>query len=147
MVDTVTGFKIMIIVMLFYSASISLVAYAIPTDARHYLNLFEDQTGRMDADRIGAQIESGLSKQTNIPVIEIGALVFYSGNILLDFILNFLFAVPEMIGFLFAGFLTLVNLPVGIAHIIQAFSSVAVMGWYVIGLIQMVTSVRSGRAV
>lgn len=146
-VEITTGFKILVLVMLFYSASISIITATIPADAVDYIDIFNDDQGRMNLNSTGAQLQQGLEQQRDIPVIEIAALVFYSGNILIDLILNFIFAIPEMVGFILAGIMLLISLPVEIAQIIELFSAVAITAWYAVGLIQMLTNVRSGRLV
>jgi hypothetical protein len=146
-IDTITGFKIMIIVMLFYSFSITLLVNSLPDTALNPASIFQDVDDRFNIESIGSEIQGGLESQTNIPVYDLGALVFYSGNILIDLLLNFLFAIPQMIGFLFAGILILISLPTTISHLIQIFASVAVTAWYVISLVQLLTNVRTGRMV
>lgn len=141
-------FKGTIIVMLFYSFCITMLAYAMPAEALQYNTMFsQSQEATIDLDSISQQVEGSLQDQTNIPVIELGALVFYSGNILLDLLLNFAFALPQMFSLLINGFLAIFNIDSGIAVIIQGFASGAMLIVYFISLIQMLTNVRSGRIV
>lgn len=144
----VSGFKVMIIVMLFYAVSITMIAYALEgTTAGNQILPFQELANDVDLEGTSAQIEDSLTQQTNIPVIEVGALVFYSGNILIDLLLNFVYAVPQMLGLLIHGITTLFNLDSVIFAYVQIFSSVLITALYFIGLIQLLTGVRSGRVV
>lgn len=146
MTDTMQTFKVTILVMLFYSFGITLLAYAIPNDAKTYITSFSDLAQDISLQETGNKVQDSLESQTNIPIIELGALVFYSGNILLDLILNFIFAVPEMVGLLIQGLLFLINVDSYIWATVQLFSSVVLIVMYFIGLMQMLTGIRSGRA-
>lgn len=144
---TVTTFKVMIIAMLFYSFCITLISYAIPADARMYVTSFSEATDNIGMEEIGTQVEETMTRQTDIPVIEVGALVFYSGNILLDLLLNFAYAIPQMFGLLLHGLMILFNVDTYIWAVMQLFASVVITALYLIGLIQLLTGVRSGRLI
>jgi hypothetical protein len=141
------GFKVTLVVMLFYSLSINLLVYAIPANARHYVTAFSQNTNTYDIESIGEEVQGGLTKQSNIPIIEAGALVFYSGNFLIDLILNFLYAIPQMFGYLIFAITTLFNLDHFIVAAVQLFASVLITVLYMVGLIQLLTGIRSGRIV
>jgi len=86
-----------IILQLFYSFGITLLSHAIigmdPTYSAYLSPYSESATS---IKNITNQIEGSLSSQMNIPVIDLGALVFYSGNIIVDLMMNFFFAVPSL---------------------------------------------------
>lgn len=140
-------FKITLIVMLFFSSGITLIAYALPTESKPYISVYEGFSHNYDLTNVSNEIKSSLDSQTNIPVVEIGAMVFYSGNILLDLLLNFGFALPEMVGFVIWGFTEIFNLDGSIILIVQAFATVSMMITYFVALINMITAIRSGRVV
>lgn len=143
--NTIEWFKVMLIMCLFYSVSINILTYTMPSASLHYVTGFSDLAGSIDLNDVAGEVQNSVEAQTNIPVIEIGALVFYSGNILIDLLLNFAFAIPEMIGLLITGFLMLVSVDAGIARYIQLFASVTIMVVYFISIIQLLLGVRSGR--
>ena len=145
--EMMTWFKAIIVVMLFYSVSITLITYALPAESKHYVDPFSDVASEINLENTSAQLRSSVEAQTNIPVIELGALVFYSGNILVDLLLNFAFAIPEMIGLVINGVMLLLNIDSYIFAIVEIFAAVMVTVLYFIGLIQLLTSVRSGRMV
>lgn len=140
-------FKVMIIVQLFFAVSITILTQTLPADSLNYVTSFSDIAEDVSLEGTSAQVEDSLSRQTNIPVIEIGALVFYSGNILIDLLFNFAFAVPEMVHLVIAGILFLFNVDNGIFLQVQLFSTVAIMVLYFIGVIQLLTGIRSGRVI
>ena len=96
---------------------------------------------------IAGDVQGGLDQQSNVPLVEVGALVFYSGNILIDLILNFVTAIPQMIGLLINGLAVLFGggLDVIFLGIIEGFASAAILIFYLLGLINLTTSIRSGR--
>lgn len=135
--------KVVVIVSLFYAFSITLIVHYLPSDTLGYAQSFES-SGNTFTD-ISAKTEESLTRQTNIPIIDVGALVFYSGNIVLDLLLNFLTAIPQMIMFLLIGFAYLVNIDSFITFYVQVLIEVALTVLYFIGIIQMLLTIRSGR--
>lgn len=140
-------FRATIIVMLFYAVAITALSYAMPPDSLDYVTSFSDITTNIDLDTISDDFQTSLESQTDIPIIELGALVFYSGNILIDLLANFIFAVPEMIGILINGLVRIFSIDVQLGSLIQLFASTVLIIFYVIGLIQLLTGIRSGRLV
>lgn len=133
--------------MFFYSVSITLITHYLPSDAQVQISSFTNVGAGVNLNDTASQVQGSLDQQLNLPLVEVGALVFYSGNILLDLLLNFVFAIPQMIGLLITGLCNLVNIPSFIGMTVQVFASVVLVVLYIIGLIQLVTSVRSGRVV
>lgn len=144
----ITAFKITIIVMLFYSFAVSLLIEFLPTDSLAYVTSFSEGTTTLsEFDEISEEVQDQLTSQTNIPVLDVGSLVFYSGNILLNLLLNFIYAIPQMIGFLIHGLTLLFNLNYLIVWYIEAFAFVTMNILYAISLIQLLTGIRSGRII
>jgi hypothetical protein len=147
MVGVMDLFKITLIIMMFYSFGITIIAYSIPAAALPYVTGFSELNNDIDMENIASNVQGSLQSQTNIPVIELGALVFYSGNILIDLLLNFVFAIPEMFTALINGLLMVFNIPPFIATQIQILTGVMFTVIYFIGVIQLLTGIRSGRLV
>jgi hypothetical protein len=86
---------------------------------------------------------SQIQSQKNIPLIEMGALLFYSGNFIIDLCFNFIFAIPQMIGLILSGVAILFNIDPDIMYLIQAYL-MGIMGLlYIISIIQMLIGVRT----
>lgn len=141
-------FKTIIIVQLFYAVAITGLVATIPADAQNYVTGFSDIADAIDINTVTADVQENLQRQQQIPVVELGALVFYSGNILIDLILNFFFAIPQMLTMLVNGLLLLfTGVEVQAMGIIQLFLSVVTVVMYVISVIQLTVGVRSGRII
>ena len=146
--DSSSMFKIILIVMLFYSFATTVIAYSLPEAAVDYTDAFTNfQGGNVSMEGISGDVQESLEQQTDIPVIELGALVFYSGNILLDLLVNFAFAIPGMLSALLNGIFYLVSIDANIAYQIQAFTTAIMIALYFFGLIQLITGLRSGQRV
>jgi hypothetical protein len=62
-------------------------------------------------------------------------------------ILNFAFAIPEMLGLLVNGLESLLGIDANMFVYVQIFASVLMSILYVVGIIELLTNIRSGRAV
>lgn len=138
-------FKALLIIMLFYSISITLISYALPDDSVNYVSIYNNEI--IDIDQTAEDVQGSLTQQTNIPIIDLGAMVFYSGNILIDLLVNFAFAIPQMLTLLITGIFSLFNFDTELQLYIQLFFTAGAMVWYLISLMQVLTNVRSGRVV
>jgi len=135
-----------IIVQLFFSLGITMITYSMPDSSTSVeATSYTDITKRINLTSVGNDIEGGLTQQTSIPVIELGALVFYSGNILIDLLLNFIFALPEMAFLLMSIITNILGIDNFLMDQIQIFTSVLIFAIYFIGVIQLLTGIRSGR--
>lgn len=147
MSNSIDSLKVILIIMAFWSFSITALTYALPVDALEYVSIFTGSSASFDIEELGQELTDSMTQQTNIPVVDMGALVFYSGNILLDFMLNFAFAIPEMLGLFIAGLCTILNLDAYLVQLVQLMASVTITALYMIGLIQLITSIRSGNSI
>jgi hypothetical protein len=147
-VESTNIFKIILVVMLFYSFATTVIAYSLPESAVEYTDAFTNfQGGNVSMEGISNDVQESLEQQTDIPVIELGALVFYSGNILLDLLVNFAFAIPGMLSALLNGILYLVGIDAILAYHLQAFLTAVMVALYFFALIQLITGLRSGQRV
>jgi len=139
--------KVVIWMQLFFAISMTIYTHALPEDALDYVTGYQDLADNIDINSVSDNIQSSLQRQSNIPVIETGALIFYSGNILLDLLLNFTFAVPQMFTLLINGLMLLLGIDAMFMGFIQLFLSVGIMAVYFISIIQLLVGIRSGRIV
>lgn len=141
--------KVVITAMLFYSFAVNVYVYALPDDTRNTQMPFKDTTDDYNISSIQSDVQDNLERQTSIPVIEVGALVFYSGNILLDLVFNFAFAIPQMLIMLISGISLLFGSIIDsqLILILQSFITAAVLALYFIGAMQLLTGIRSGRVI
>lgn len=147
-VNIMNVFITVLLVQLFFSVSINLYTYSLAgTDSLNYISSFSDVAGQVNITTVSQEVSGSLEKQSNVPIVELGALIFYSGNILMDLILNFAFAIPEMIGLVIYGIANLIALPVQMIYIIESFAAGTILILYFVSIIQLVTGLRSGRIV
>lgn len=139
-------FKTIILISLFYSVCITSISRTIPSDALRFVSSF-NTGGNFDVEIVQAKIEQGVKQQTTLPIIDVGALVFYSGNIFLDLLLNFVFALPQLITMVIAGVGFLVSFDKELIVMVQTFLTAIISIMYFIGLIQMLLNIRSGGRV
>lgn len=141
--NIMANFKTLLLVMTLYSLGMSMFAYALPPETNPYLTTYSSAAQSLDS--IGSQVQGNIEQQTNIPSLEVGALVFYSGNIILDLLLNFAFAIPQMLSLFITGILLIFNANAVLINQIQLFVSVLFLALYFVGLIQLISGIRSGR--
>lgn len=146
-ISTMELFKVTLLMMLFYSVSMNILVYSMPSDTLDYVTGFSDLLGSTDLESVSTTVQESVEQQTNLPVVELGALVFYSGNILIDLILNFAFAIPQMISLIITGLLMIFSIDAYIINYVQLFATVTVTVFYFIGVIQLLTGIRSGRII
>lgn len=144
---SMTFFKIMIFVQLFFSFAIVVYTHNLPTDALNHFDSFSTLAGEVTVEQTAQQISSAVNRQTDIPILDVGALVFYSGNILLDFFVNFIFAIPTMLALMVNAVGQLVGIPDYFAVYFQMFATVLFGIMYIFTLLQFIQRVRSGSTV
>lgn len=139
-------FMALLMVQMFYSFSATVMT--------HNMSAFDvnsDITSNyvsnaLSLENISSQVGAATQSQINIPLIELGALVFYSGNILVDLMLNFFFAIPSMFSILTNGLFTLFAVDPFLKVQLQVFVFVFIGVLYIINLISFLLAIRSGRA-
>ncbi|MFW6122381.1 MAG: hypothetical protein ACOC80_15980 [Petrotogales bacterium] len=147
MSDAIGYFKIVILATLFYSFAITGIAYSLPDDTLRYIEPFDNSTGQIATfEEVTGEVQQNLNQQTQLPIIELGALVFYSGNLIVDLLANFVFAVPQMIGFLVAAVgLIFGGVDIVLLGLVQSLFAVVVVFLYIMSIIQLITGLYSGR--
>jgi hypothetical protein len=144
MSNTFDYFKGVIIMQLFWAFAFGILTLTIPATDLPQLAVFTFQNGSVDLATIGTSFQDAVINQTNIPLLDYGALVFYSGNIILDLILNFFFAIPEMATMLISAVFMFVPIAGGLETLIKSFLFAFIGVMYVIGLLAFVSNIRSG---
>lgn len=136
-------FKYIIIIQLFFSFIITATTYALPADTLEYVTLIEPEHD-IDLETVARDIQSSSERQVNIPVVDLGALVFHSGNIVVDMILNTIFAIPEMITLLINGFLFFFGLNSFLAVNLKLLLWAIIAAVYMIAILAFIVNLRSG---
>ncbi len=133
-----------VMIQLFYGFGMTLLAYALPTATIDMINAYSGPSADLDMVGISDTIESNLRSQLDIPIVDIGAVVFFSGNILMDLIINFFTAIPSMITLAFTSFFMLFPVDAFIATQIKIVVWVFATIVYFIAFLSFIMSIRSG---
>jgi hypothetical protein len=147
MANGLDSFKTMITAQVFWSFVFTLMLYTIPGADQGQLALITMHNGTTELATIGNTFESAVTNQTNIPIVELGALLFYSGNIIIDLLLNFAFAIPEMFTLLLNLLFLIMPMSGNLQTTVQLFFLALIGIGYAIGILQFVTNLRSGGSV
>ncbi len=140
-------FKTMMTVQVFWSLVFTLLVYTLPGASQEQLSHVTMANGTTNLATISTQFEEAVTSQTNIPIVELGALLFYSGNIIIDLLLNFAFAIPEMFTMLLNLLFLIVPMTVTVQTAVKLFFMALIGIGYAIGILQFVTNLRSGGSV
>jgi hypothetical protein len=134
---------LIIAIHLFYGTAITLMAYALPTEELNVLNQYQQPSQSLDTTEIAETIEENIQSQLSIPIVDIGALVFYSGNIIVDMLINFFTAIPSMLTIAISTFFTFFPVDAYIAAQIKILFWVFASLLYFIAFLNFILSIRS----
>lgn len=140
--NAVSVFMVILVIQLFYATSITIVAYSLPSVSSTYLDQSNSIASGINIEDVSTDLQSSLNSQLNIPVIELGALVFYSGNLLLDLLLNFLTALPQLVALVMSIIFNIVGMDAQIQLYVQLFLTGIVTIYYFMSLIVLLTNIR-----
>ena len=145
MEDMYTFFIAILTIQLFYSFGISALVYT-TQPLYDNIDLVTDKytNSSSEVTDITDQLDNSVTQQTGIPIVDIGALVFYSGNIILDLMLNFYFALPSMITLLIEGFTYIFQLNSFIETELKHFIYGLIAIFYTMGLLSFILNIRAG---
>ena len=135
-----------LMVNFFWALAVTLLAYTLPYNPspQTFATVTANTT---NLESMATQLQNTVTAQTQIPVIDLGALIFYSGNILIDFLVNFINTVPSMITGLVHIILLFGNVDATIALWIKLGIYILVMIVYSVWLLSLILGMRTGRAV
>lgn len=144
--EAIEWFTAVMVASMFYGFGITLTVYALPNDMVPYAFSFT-QSNFGDYNSTASEIQSSLEQQKNVPVVNVGALIFYSGNILLDMLMNAAFAGAELISIVMNGIALLLGIGGNSWSMLNAFASILCWVLYMVSVIRAILSIRSGRVV
>jgi hypothetical protein len=98
MVEVLDFFFKVITVQLIYGFLITVVLYSTVGQINTAdISDFQTQKNLVDVNKTVNIVENQLTNQTGFGIVDIVALVIFTGNALLDLVLNTIFAIPSMI--------------------------------------------------
>jgi hypothetical protein len=144
-------FKAVLLCSFLFGFGVTLLAYSLPGSANAYGQTYKDgvSASGLGYEDIALEVEGSFNQQLNIPVIELGSLVYYSGNILVDLLVNFATAIPQILTILINGLVTVLggNIDIGLLAVVQGFLTAAIFAFYVLGVVSLLSNLRSGTGV
>lgn len=143
---TYSYFEYVIMIQLIFAFAITIVVYSLPADTLNYVGNFESDN-TLDLEDVSNDIQGGVDQQFNLPLLDIGALVFYSGNIIIDLMLRFFLAIPEMISIVMGTFFVFVGVDTFIAGQLQLLLWAVIAAFYMLGIIRFMMNIRSRGAI
>ena len=146
----ISSVKVVLIIMFMYSAFVSMILYSLPAHVitTGYADPFSTTSSDFNIDEVTTDVQNSLDQQTNLPIINSLAMVYYSGNIFLDLLVNFAFALPQMITIIISGFMLLFGaVNVELMVMLEQFFIGIMVVIYFIGLMQLLTGLRAGQRV
>jgi len=142
--NTLDYFKLIIIVQIFFGVSVTLLAYSMPSSS--YTDMIEAEH-QVDLTETGNIITSAAERQTNIPILDVGSLIFFSGNIIIDLVLNSVFAIPEMATSLVSVFNIFLPLDPTVKIYIGISIFLIIGAVYIINILAFIINLRSSASV
>ena len=136
------SFGLIIMLQLIFAFSITGLLYALPSDAKVFVGDYQtDHT--VDLESVSGDMQGSVEQQMNLPMLELGALVFYSGNIVIDLVMRMLFAIPEMASIVISSVFLFIGIDAYLVAQIQLLIWVAISAYFMIQIIQFLMTVRS----
>ena len=111
-------FTTLLLVSLFYSVAVTFIVPTLPNMGDNQVQMFVDN-GQTNIMTLSQTMQAGVTSTQNVPLLAAGALIFYSANIIVNLMLNFFTAIPQMITILFYAVATIIP---GMSSQITAFA-------------------------
>lgn len=141
--NTLQLFTTLLIVQLFWAFSVTLIVPFMPNAQSNQVLMFNNDNALIKLPLLQSQLETGIGDQANIPVLEVGALVFYSSATILSLMINFFTAVPQMVTLLTTVFFLFIPMELTIQNTVLTWIFAIVSILYVISLFAFIAGTRS----
>lgn len=136
-------FKTMLTVQLFWAFAVTILLYVTPIATTNQLTLTQYQDGSFDLLEVKSQFEGIMTSQTNIPFVNAGALIFYSGNLILNLMVNFFTFVPQMFTIILTLIAAIIPMDANLLNQLKVFITVFMGIMYVIALLSFISQYRN----
>ena len=133
-------FEAVIAIQLFYAFAVTVIVYSLPPDTVNYINVFQTD---VSLENTSVQIQQSVQKQMDIPIVDLGALVFYSGNIVVDLMLNFLTAIPGMFSLVLTAIFAFINVDAYLVTQFKLFATTMATIFYVMAVLKFILEMRT----
>jgi hypothetical protein len=138
-------FATFILVQFFYAAIVTFIIPTVPGVVENQIMTITSNGSIMSVAALSTQLQSGVTGQTGIPLLDFGALIFYTSNIILSLMLNFFTAIPQMLTILLTFGLMLIPIDPTLTGNIKVYFMAIVSIIYFIAIFTFIMGARSGR--
>jgi len=114
-----------------------------PNATNNQVVMFNNSSNIIELGTLQSSVDQGISDQTSIPLLETGALIFYSSATILNLMVNFFTAIPQMATLLIGVLFTFIPIDTGIAILVKAWVFGIVGILYAIALFAFITGTRT----
>ena len=145
-----TGLQIftsLLLVQMFYALAVTLLVPLIPGVASAQLVTYTDGTGVVNMVTLAQSLQSGVTNQQSVPLLNLGTLIFYSANIIVNLMVNFFTAIPQMLTIFVDGLFHIFPIAATLQNGIKVTFITIVSIIYFIVIFSFIMSAVSGRQV
>jgi len=141
--NTLQLFTTLLIVQIFWSLSVSLIVPYMPNATNNQVVMFNNSNNVIELGTLQSSIDQGISDQTSIPLLETGALIFYSSATILNLMVNFFTAIPQMATLLISVLFIFIPIDYAIVIVVKTWVFAVVGILYAIALFAFITGTRT----
>lgn len=144
---SVNFFVFVIMVQLFWSFGATTFAYTLPDNQLQYVTIYTGHSTASTLQDVSIDVEENIESQVELPVIDAVTLIMFTGNLLVDLILNFLTAVPAMFILLIEGITLFIPIEATLLGTFKMLLWVTATVLYVIAIATTIANMRSSQGV
>ena len=136
-------FTTLLLVQLFWSLGVSLLIPNMPNATTNQVVMFTNSNNVIELGTLQSSISQGITDQQNIPLLEVGALVFYSSATILNIMINFFTAIPQMVTLLMSVLFLFIPVSLGLQIALQTWVFGIVTVLYFVALFTFLMGTRT----
>ena len=136
-------FSALLIIQLFWSFGVTLMVPQLPNATSNEVLQFSAGYNLINLSELQSSTSQGVNDQANIPVVETGALIFYASVTILNLMVNFFAAVPQMVTLLIHILFMIIPFESSITSIVEAWVFGIVSILYTIVIFAFIAGTRT----
>jgi len=145
--NTYDYFKYVIIIQLVFGIGATMISHSLPEQTMVDLSsqITPEEVDSMEdlSTNFTEKIEAIRNPPINLPFVDTAFILFYSGNLVIDSLINSIFAIPSMFTVLISGFTIFIPIYAPYKAILQLFVYSVIAILYLIGIIAVLLNLRS----
>lgn len=136
-------FTSLLMVQMFYALAVTLIVAVVPGIAANQIVAFTNNSSVIQFTTLASAMQGGVSNQFNIPLLDFGALIFYSTSILLNLMVNFFTAIPQMLSILVQAIFIFIPIDMNLQIIIKGTFITIMTILYYLYILSFIMSTRT----